>query len=418
MDQQKIIDESITLDVQQPKLNKLYLVCSINSKEPFTDPETIQTDFITQKSETLMALKIPRMFAYIGLTGTKAVQNKQHEELPNQLLCCFRLLDVDNIIAGYMDGRIMQKQISTQRIIKEFNRQNQEPIIKKRPIKIHIFQKYFVTLFLEGVVCIYHQDYLMFKFYNEYEKFIRLSFQYHKKLVSQKTLKKFESDPNFHYHYLNYGEFSNFQFCQPKMNPQFIFRFESMSINDIEILPFSPLEHLNKPEQRMEKGLCIAMSGLDGYFRLLDVMSNKPLFSFKTECCGICSFSFNPNFSSVCLGAQDDSAYVINFNSKISWIRLVGHNSFISRGVFSSISATEFRIICGCYDGTISITDVDLNQLNPENGLFVKAQEKEKVLQVKNIQSVSQDGVANVAEFQNYVVCMNFDGVIKIFLLQ
>lgn len=39
----------------------------------------------------------------------------------------------------------------------------------------------------------------------------------------------------------------------------------------------------------------------------------------------------------------------------------MGHNSFISRGVFSSISATEFRIICGCYDGTISITDVDLN---------------------------------------------------------
>ncbi|CAD8211192.1 unnamed protein product [Paramecium pentaurelia] len=417
MDQQKIIDESIILDVQSPKLNKLYMVCSINSKEPFTDPETIQIDFITQKSGTLMALKIPKMFAYIGLTGTKAVQNKQHEELPNQYLVCFRLLDVDNIIGGYADGRIIQKQISTQKIIKEFNRQNQEIIIKKRPLKIHIFQKYFVILFLEGVVCIYHQDNLMFKFQNEYEKVMQMSFQYHKSIVSQKTLKQFEITPNFHYHFLNYGEFSNFQFCQQKMNPLFLFRFESMSINDIEILPFSPLEHLNKPEQRMEKGLCLAMSGLDGYFRLLDAMINKPLFSFKTEYCGICSFSFNPNFSSVCLGGQDDSAYVINFNSKISWIRLVGHNSFISRGVFSSISATEFRIICSCYDGTISITDVDLNQLNPENSLFIKAQEKEKVLQVKNIQSVSQDGVANLAEFQNYVVCMNFDGIIKIFLL-
>ena len=83
------------------------------------------------------------------------------------------------------------------------------------------------------------------------------------------------------------------------MNPLYIYRFESISINDIEILPFSPLEHLNKPEQRMEKGLCLAMSGLDGYFRLIDAKNNKPLFSFKTECCGICSFSFNPNFSSV-----------------------------------------------------------------------------------------------------------------------
>ncbi|CAD8115360.1 unnamed protein product [Paramecium sonneborni] len=417
MDQNKVIDGSVTLDVLQPKLNKLYLVCSINSKEPFTDPETIQTDFITQKSETLLALKIPKLFAYIGLAGTKAIQNKQHEELPNQLLSCFRLLDADNIIGGYMDGRIVQKQISTQRIMKEFNRQNQEIIIKKKPIKIHIFQKYFVTLFLEGVICIYHKDHQIIKLQSEYEKFIRLSFQAHKKIVSQKTLKKFE-DFDFHYNYLNHGEFSNFQFCQQKMNPEYLFRFEAMSINDIEILPFSPLEHLNKPELRMDKGLCLAMSGLDGYFRLLDAMNNKPLFSFKTECCGICSFSFNPNFSSVCLGAQDDSAYVVNFNSKISWIRLLGHNSFISRGVFSSISATEFRIICGCYDGTISITDVDLSQLNPENNLFVKAQEKEKVLQVKNIQSVSQDGVANLSEYQNYIVCMNFDGVIKIFLLQ
>jgi len=80
---------------------------------------------------------------------------------------------------------------------------------------------------------------------------------------------------------------------------------------------------------------------------------------------------------------------VINFNHKISWIRLVGHNSFISRGVFSSISATEFRVICACYDGKISITDVDLNLLIEEKGLFVRATEQDTTLQVKNMQSVS-----------------------------
>lgn len=53
----------------------------------------------------------------------------------------------------------------------------------------------------------------------------------------------------------------------------------------------------------------------------------------------------------------------------------MGHNSFISRGVFSSISATEFRIICGSYDGKISITDVDLSTLIEEKSLFVRANE-------------------------------------------
>jgi hypothetical protein len=49
----------------------------------------------------------------------------------------------------------------------------------------------------------------------------------------------------------------------------------------------------------MDSGLCVALSGLDGYFRIMDMVNNKPFFSFKTECCGICSFTFNPNFSSV-----------------------------------------------------------------------------------------------------------------------
>lgn len=32
------MDEPILLNLKSPKLNKLYFVCSINSKEGFTDP--------------------------------------------------------------------------------------------------------------------------------------------------------------------------------------------------------------------------------------------------------------------------------------------------------------------------------------------------------------------------------------------
>lgn len=76
-------------------------------------------------------------------------------------------------------------------------------------------------------------------------------------------------------------------------------RFESLALNDAEILPLNPLEHLKKSEHVMENALILAFSGLDGYFRILEARKNKPLFSFKTEFAGICSFSFNPNFSSV-----------------------------------------------------------------------------------------------------------------------
>lgn len=65
----------------------------------------------------------------------------------------------------------------------------------------------------------------------------------------------------------------------------------------------------------------------------------------------------------------------------------MGHNSFISRGVFSSISATEFRVICTCYDGTMSITDIDTNDMNMEESLFVKAIQK-KTLSVHNMQVI------------------------------
>lgn len=49
----------------------------------------------------------------------------------------------------------------------------------------------------------------------------------------------------------------------------------------------------------MENGLCLALSGIDGYFMLMDAKNNKALFSFKTEIGGITTFSFNPNFSTV-----------------------------------------------------------------------------------------------------------------------
>lgn len=55
-----------------------------------------------------------------------------------------------------------------------------------------------------------------------------------------------------------------------------------------------------------------------------------PQFSFRSEYGGFSSFAFNPSYSMVCLAAQDDSTYVVSFQLKITWLKLVGHCSFIS----------------------------------------------------------------------------------------
>jgi len=32
------------------------------------------------------------------------------------------------------------------------------------------------------------------------------------------------------------------------VNPQYLYRFETLTLNEVEIVPFSPLEHLNQAE--------------------------------------------------------------------------------------------------------------------------------------------------------------------------
>lgn len=120
-------------------------------------------------------------------------------------------------------------------------------------------------------------------------------------IVQNKVLKEFKEGS---YKFLNHGEFTAFAVCNnEKQNPIWIYRFEgtrrfivATQLNEIEILPYSPLENLN---QRMENGLCVALSGLDGYFRLMDLKNAQPLFSFKTDHGGICSFAFSMNFKLV-----------------------------------------------------------------------------------------------------------------------
>lgn len=67
----------------------------------------------------ILALKIPKTVALISLVGTKANHKSQFNELNS--LFAFKLIDMDTILAGYGDGRVILKSLATQKMIKEFN---------------------------------------------------------------------------------------------------------------------------------------------------------------------------------------------------------------------------------------------------------------------------------------------------------
>jgi hypothetical protein len=106
--------------------------------------------------------------------------------------------------------------------------------------------------------------------------------------------------------------------------------------------------------------LLLAFTGLDGYFRIIEMRAMDPLFSFRSDYGGFSSFAFNQTYSMVCLAGQDDTTYVVHFEQKVTWLKLQGHNSFISRAVFSTESEALVRVISGSYDGYLSFTELGM----------------------------------------------------------
>jgi hypothetical protein len=60
----------------------------------------------------------------------------------------------------------------------------------------------------------------------------------------------------------------------------------------------------------------------------------------------------------VCLSGQDDCCYIINFESRVTWMKMTGHCSFISSAVFSQVEE-KVRVIIGSYDGYLSFSELD-----------------------------------------------------------
>ncbi|KAM3138012.1 hypothetical protein pb186bvf_009907 [Paramecium bursaria] len=370
-------DDIIHLDFGENKvLSQMTFVCNVNTREISQDPNNIMIDFVSNNKETLMGIKTPRSIAIIQFIKEKATQKYIFEDPSHLNLSSFKFFDQDHIILGFKEGSVQIRQLTQfKHKFIELNGQNDKILIQKKVLRIHTYEYDVLVLFYDGIVVLYDTK----KTYEngQIDKFFKLYFNDHKKLVPNQLCKSFG-----YYQFLNYGEFTNFSLQQKIGNPVQIFRFENQ-MNEVIQLPQNPLKYLKNYEEYQEQKI-IAMSGLDGYFRIMDTQ-NRPLFSFKTEYGGILSFSFNQTFQMVCIASQDDSVYVVNFVKQISYIKIIGHNSFIQRAAFSSISASDFRIICGCLDGSVSFTDLKLNQLKEQNSLFIKAQNKYEIIIIRPV---------------------------------
>jgi hypothetical protein len=71
-----------------------------------------------------------------------------------------------------------------------------------------------------------------------------------------------------------------------------LYRFECTTLNEIEIVPYF-IKH--------NACLIVAMTGLDGYFRVVKLEEIETLFSFRSDFGGFNSFAFNSDYTKVYL---------------------------------------------------------------------------------------------------------------------
>ncbi|KAL4450764.1 hypothetical protein ABPG74_011606 [Tetrahymena malaccensis] len=211
-------------------------------------------------------------------------------------------------------------------------------------------------------------------------------------------------------------------FCGPHK----FFKFKCPSISDFAILPYQhPLYKLVNGKYSKEP-LLIAFSGLDGLFRVVDLINFQAVYCFKNNYGGIHSFSFEKNDSPiVSLSCQDDSVIVLNTRLN-SYIRIIGHISFVTYSVFTHISDDLIRITAGSYDGYISITEIprkiidnpEFQDVNTESYLPIKVKYLSSnaiVIKANHLQKVNEEGIAFVLGFSDYFISSAFDGCATLF---
>ncbi len=104
--------------------------------------------------------------------------------------------------------------------------------------------------------------------------------------------------------------------------------------------------------------LYLCYTGLDGFFRIIDLNENLPILSFRSNYGGFNSFQLSSNCEMVALSCQDDSIIILDIDN-FKYICLTGHKSFTTRVIFHEFNPYVVRIVSCSSDTFISISEFD-----------------------------------------------------------
>lgn len=169
-----------------------------------------------------------------------------------------------------------------------------------------------------------------------------------------------------------------------------------------------------------------AFVGYDGFFRIYDLETRKPLFSFKSNYGGLNHISFNKTGDLVALAGHDDNVVILNL-ANYSYLTIEGHKSFITKVVLTDIDEKFLRVFASSMDGTISITDINTLEIGFKTLTDSQIGEKRKFpikvifsdfrckrVLAKNINLGNFEGVGSIIFHEPHLIAAGFDGSVTI----
>ncbi|KRX10653.1 WD40-repeat-containing domain [Pseudocohnilembus persalinus] len=379
-------------NIKQPINNYLEFVANINTQSHLNSPfYSLPVAGTINEQELILGLRSEKQISFLR-SNQSQIQIHSNLDFTDDFLkihhqiSTYQLIKADkqskshfNVLVGFNDGLIMLVDIKNTNFIDSFNLiqnvEKQQQIFKKASVqKILVVpnsdDKQFLTLFSDNTLILYQINTI-----TQSDAFLTEILKLEAKLNFEKNAQDFPkvrqkhesilehgviTDPNFQC----YGVFST----SNQIESLSYFKFNCCSISDIIVLPENSYVHeiYQKKEKPKYNPLIIAYTGLDGYFRIVDINNLKPLYLFQSNFGGINSIQFENFQKPICaMGCQDDSSIILNLKTQ-KYIRITGHKSFVSRAIFAPVDPDFIRIISSSFDCSFSIKDIERSLIDPD----------------------------------------------------
>lgn len=321
-----IVREGLTKLLCERPLGELFVITNINRSLQWLDLQEYQTDVHPQRHEALTKILLTRAHPLCHDVNRKT-----------------KSLAGFDLIVGFSSGDILWIDLVTGK----YNRINKNGEVCKAAVVdikwLPNSDSRFVAAHANGWVAVYDKD--------REGGVCEVAQSY---VESKKDYKKQGTNTDIeHCHVIK----SHTE--QSKQNPMALF---AVSPKPLTAIAFSPVSHRT-----------IAVTGRDGYTRLINLMTEQATDVFPSYFGGVTCCAFSPCGKYLATGGQDDlvTLYKVDNGQHAQILaRLQGHNSYVSHVAFDSYLNDPRSIRLGSVgqDGCLLLWDVDIHTSTVRKG--------------------------------------------------